>query len=52
MKDFEQFKEEVTTLPRWIVSLDENDLKDFQGDNDGTITILEAATEEIGRAHV
>ena len=46
MKDFEQFKEEVTTLPRWIVSLDENDLKDFQGDNDGTITILEAATED------
>ena len=46
MKDFEQFKEEVTTLPRWIVSLDENDLKAFQGDDDCIITILEAKTED------
>ncbi len=46
MKHFEQFKEEVMTSPRWIVSLDENDLKDFQGDGDGIITILETATED------
>lgn len=46
MKDFEQFKEEVMTSPRWIVSLDENDLKTFQGDEDCTITILEAETED------
>lgn len=46
MKDFEQFKEEVITSPRWIVSLDENDLKAFQGDDDCTITILEAETED------
>ena len=46
MKDFEQFKEEVITSPRWIVSLDENDLKVFQGDDDCIITILEAKTED------
>ena len=46
MKDFEQFKEEVLTSPRWIVSLDENDLKAFQGDDDCIITILEAKTED------
>ena len=46
MKDFEQFKEEVLTSPRWIVSLDENDLKVFQGDDDCIITILEAKTED------
>ena len=46
MKDFEQFKEEVMTSPRWIVSLDENDLKAFQGDDDYIITILEAKTED------
>ncbi len=46
MKDFEQFKEEVTTSPRWIVSLDEDDLKAFLGDDDCTITILEAETED------
>lgn len=46
MKDLEQFKEEVITSPRWIVSLDENDLKAFQGDDDCTITILEAETED------
>ena len=46
MKDFEQFKEEVLTSPRWIVSLDENDLKAFQGDHDCIITILEAKTED------
>ena len=46
MKDFEQFKEEVMTSPRWIVSLDENDLKAFQGDDDCIITILEAKTED------
>ena len=44
MKDFEQFKEEVMTLPRWIVSLDENYLKAFQGDGNSTIMILEAET--------
>ena len=47
MKDFEQFKEEVMTSPRWIVSLDENDLKTFQGDNQSSIVILQAATEDI-----
>ena len=46
MKDFEQFKEEVLTLPRWIVSLDKDDLKAFQGDDDCAITILEAETED------
>ena len=46
MKDFEQFKDEVLTSPRWIVSLDENDLKVFQGDDDCIITILEAKTED------
>lgn len=35
------------TSPRWIVSLDEDDLKTFQGDDDCTITILEAETEDI-----
>ena len=47
MKDFEQFKEEVMTSPRWIVSLDENDLKTFQGDNQSSIVIFQAATEDI-----
>ena len=46
MNNFEQFKEEVLTSPRWIVSLDEDDLKTFQGDEDCTITILEAETED------
>ncbi len=46
MQDFEQFKEEVMTSPRWIVSLDEDDLKAFQGNDDCAITILKAETED------
>lgn len=46
MNDFEQFKEEVMTSPRWIVSLDENDLKTFQGNGDSNIVILQAVTED------
>lgn len=46
MNEFEKFKEEVMTSPRWIVSLDEDDLKAFQGDDDYAITILEAETED------
>ncbi len=46
MNDFEQFKEEVLSSPRWIVSLDENDLKTFHGDGDRSTTILKATTKD------
>ncbi len=46
MKDFVQFEEEVLNSPRWIVSLDENDLKTFKGDDNCTITIFEAVTKD------
>lgn len=38
MSDFVQFKDEVLTSSEWIISLDEDDLKIFQG-NDNYCTI-------------
>lgn len=42
---FAKFKAKILTSPHWIVSLDENDIRSFQGNDDGQIIILESSTE-------
>lgn len=44
---FERVKEEILASTNWVVSLDHNDLKTFQGADSNQIIVLQSATEDV-----
>lgn len=44
--DWEHVKEEILNYPRWIIHLDENDVKSFEAESPENVDVLEAITED------
>ena len=44
--NWEHVKEEILNYPRWIIHLDENDVKSFEAESPENVDVLEAITED------